>query len=101
MKKLLLPAFVLAVTAFHVHSTTRLRRELREAGAGNAMLAERLTRAEAAADSMAKAEEESAATAEILRIAAEKSLRERERLRDAVADVPAALRALPLPGYNR
>jgi len=112
MKKLAFPIIVLTVLISAFAALTKMNRDRREAIAQNAVLTERLARAEAVSAAVMKIDElyrqekaDNAALSARLAIV-EAASKNRTDLKDAVADRPKTKkrkRAVPpsLPGYNR
>lgn len=112
MKKIAFPVVVFAIVASAFAAATKMGRDRDAARAQNAVLAERLARAEAVSSAVLKIDElyrqekaENAALAARLAIA-ESAASSRAEMKDAVADRPKTKKrkaavTTPLPGYAR
>ena len=112
MKKIAFPVVVFAIIVSAFAAVTKMSRDRDAARAQNAVLAERLARAEAVSSAVLKIDElyrqektENAALEARLAVAESAALR-RDEMKDAVADRPRAKKrkpavATPLPGYAR
>ena len=111
MKKLAVPIIALALVASAFAAVVKLGRDRRAAREENAVLAERLARAEAVSTAVMKidklyreSQDENAALAGRLASAEAASLSCRTEFKDAVADKPKKRRRvhrkMKLPGFN-